>query len=56
MQAREERQRAAAVHSAAKAEFKESANKLFSCEESARQGNLEQCVEALSRSIAVNSK
>ena len=45
-QAMEERQRAAAVHGAAKAEFRESA----------AQGNMDECVEALSRSIAVNSK
>ena len=45
-QAMEERQRAAAVHGAARAEYRESA----------AQGNMDECVEALSRSIAVNSK
>ena len=45
-QAMEERQQAVAVHGAARAEYKESA----------AQGNMDECVEALSRSIAVNSK
>ena len=45
-QAREERQRAVAVHDAARAAYRESA----------ARGNMDECVEALTRSIAVNSK
>ena len=45
-QATEERQRAVAVHDAARAAYRESA----------ARGNMDECVEALTRSIAVNSK